>query len=44
MFTVADRPLRLFEASVPVLTKDNHGGQDDPEEGSSLQNHRAHAA
>ncbi len=35
---VADRPLRLSEASVPVLIatilqKDNHGGQDNPEEG-----------
>ncbi len=27
---VADRPLRLSVASVPVLTKDNHGGQDNP--------------
>jgi len=37
---VADRLLRLSEASVPVLIvavlqKDNHGGQDNPEEGLS---------
>jgi len=25
LFTVADRPLRLSEAPVPVLTKDNNG-------------------
>jgi len=27
---VADRPLSLPEASVPVLTKDNHRGRDNP--------------
>ena len=35
---VADRPLRLSVASVPVLAKDNHGGQDN-HGGLSLQNH-----